>query len=407
MGDAEGDDWEASTAGNIGAGVSSSGSESECERSSTGSDTRAAELEDDGDAGDGTALRQSVHYYVDVPHSEDSAYAACKGNVHIDTEFHNHLQEESGTADISTFLALLEIILARERRREQPLLDFTKSKILTSHVYTESCEHLLAQKEALQVEMKRKAEIWEATKETRRQEKEEKQVQIRARKEACTGKKLEKERSLLEKRATTTRRRLSAARTQESPPRSPGFLDGQRGPNLLHRMQAGLGASALWGEPHLTGPPPRPLSLRFLTLSYCKQHGRRIPCNPRPRFGSIPCSPCHTCSTTLSLSLPTTIILPGYPTSPWQVQATSRVDQPSKVCGYWVRIWQPLDLTSMVWERGRAPTVEGEIHFYDLVALVRKTRWAIQNSDRSGFCRSFARNAPTKCLVQLSTLCTC
>ena len=40
------------------------------------------------------------------------------------------------------------------------------------HTYTETCEGVLAQKEATQAEAKRKAELQEATKETRRKEKE-------------------------------------------------------------------------------------------------------------------------------------------------------------------------------------------------------------------------------------------
>ena len=127
------------------------------------------------------------HYYVDVPNSEESAYQACDRNVQIDPEFQHHLQKESETRDIIRFLALPEIILARQRRRQQPLLDFTKSKILTSHTYTKTCERELAQKEATQVEVKRKAELREATKETRQKEKEEQQLQIRAWKQARTA----------------------------------------------------------------------------------------------------------------------------------------------------------------------------------------------------------------------------
>ena len=165
------------------------GMELESGRSGAAGDVGAT---DKGDAGAGTLENQGVHYYVDVPHCEDTAYAACDRDVQTDTQFHHHLQQQSGTADISTFLALPEIIPPRERRRQQPLLDFMKSKILTSHAYTESCERVLAQKEASQAEAKWKAEIREATKETRRQEKEEKQVQVRARKEARVAKKLEK-----------------------------------------------------------------------------------------------------------------------------------------------------------------------------------------------------------------------
>ena len=163
-----GDENGAGVVDSDGVGALGSGSNSESGRSGAGSDTGVVDLEEQGNVDDGTALCQGMHYYVDVPHSEESAYAACERNVQIDSEFHHHLQEESGTADISRFLALPEIIPARQRRRQQPLLDFTKSKILTSHAYIESYKRVLAQKEATQAEAKLKAEIREATKETRR-----------------------------------------------------------------------------------------------------------------------------------------------------------------------------------------------------------------------------------------------
>ena len=93
--------------------------------------------------------------------------------MQIDPGFQQHLQEESKAGDISRFLALCEIIPARQRRRQQPLLDFTKSKILTSHMYTETYERVLAQKEVTQAKAKRKAKLRETTKEIQRKEKEE------------------------------------------------------------------------------------------------------------------------------------------------------------------------------------------------------------------------------------------
>ena len=153
------------------------------------------------------------------------------------------------------------------------------------------------------------------------------------------------------------------------------------------------------------GPPPPPLPA-FCAPACRKFHGHRTRPNHHPHFGTIPCLGCHTCSSTLS-SLTTTITLSGYPRSTCQVQGTSRLHQTSKVCGYWLKMWQPLDHICMVWERGRAPTVEGDGRFCDLVALVRCTRWTIQNSGRGGFWRYFATNAPTQLLVQLEILCTC
>ena len=85
-----------------------------------------------------------LHYYVDVPNAQDNTYDACNMSVGIDLGFHAQLQEEN-EHDISTFLTLPELIPARKRKRQQPLLDFTRSKILTSQAYTEGCERLLAQ----------------------------------------------------------------------------------------------------------------------------------------------------------------------------------------------------------------------------------------------------------------------
>ena len=44
--------------------------------------------------------------------------------VEIDAQFHCQLEEEEQASDISTFLALPKIIPARQRRHQQPLLDF-------------------------------------------------------------------------------------------------------------------------------------------------------------------------------------------------------------------------------------------------------------------------------------------
>ena len=91
------------------------------------------------------------------------------------------------------FLALPEIIPPRKRKRQQPLLDFTKFKILTSRAYSEGCERVMAQREAPQTEAKRKAVEREANKETRRKEKEEWAEQVRIRKEDRAAKKVQRE----------------------------------------------------------------------------------------------------------------------------------------------------------------------------------------------------------------------
>ena len=67
------------------------GSDSDGMCSGVGSNRGAAELDLHCDAGDGTEVCQGVHYYVDVPNREESAYAACERNVQIDLGFHHHL----------------------------------------------------------------------------------------------------------------------------------------------------------------------------------------------------------------------------------------------------------------------------------------------------------------------------
>ena len=103
---------------------------------------------------DQRADMRPCHYYVDVPHAEENMYDVHECNVPIDPQFHADLEEHNN--DISQFLALPEVILTRKRKRQQPLLDFSKSKILTSLAYTQACEELLAQRTSREAEAKRK-----------------------------------------------------------------------------------------------------------------------------------------------------------------------------------------------------------------------------------------------------------
>ena len=141
-----------------------------------------------------------LHFYMDVPDAHERTYPVCDQSVGIDPGFQAQLREDDDH-DISSFLALPELISARKRKRQQPLLDFTRSKILISQAYTEGCERLLVQREAHQELARRKVADREATKEQRRKEKEEKDLQVRARKEARAAKKLETERLQAERRA--------------------------------------------------------------------------------------------------------------------------------------------------------------------------------------------------------------
>ena len=98
--------------------------------------------------------RCPCHYYIDIPDVDDSTYHASERHVLIDLDFQSHLQVEQEAGDFSTFLALPEIIPTRKPKRQQSLLDFTKSKILTRHAYSEGYECILVHREATQNEAK-------------------------------------------------------------------------------------------------------------------------------------------------------------------------------------------------------------------------------------------------------------
>ena len=121
------------------------------------------------------------HYYVDVPNPEESNYEACEQHVSIDPAFREELQR-GNNGDISEFLCLPELIPAKKRRRQQPLLDYTHSRILTSADYMKGLEDLLAKKEEVAAAAKKKKEEKEATKEQRKiaKEKQQKEKEERA-----------------------------------------------------------------------------------------------------------------------------------------------------------------------------------------------------------------------------------
>ena len=96
-----------------------------------------------------------THFYVDILDAHESNYEQAEQNISIDPTFQAHLQSQE-EGDISKFLALLEIIPDRQRKRQQPLLDYSRSQILMSTTYTKGCERLLAWREATQAEAKRK-----------------------------------------------------------------------------------------------------------------------------------------------------------------------------------------------------------------------------------------------------------
>ena len=232
-----------------------------------------------------------VHYYVDVPNSEDTAYEACDKDALLQPGLEEHLQEEGEVGDISTFLALPEIIPARQRRRQQPLLDFTKSKILTSRTYTEACECLLAQKVATQAEAKRKAELREATKETRWREKDEHQLQVAARKEARNVKQEEKSYQLAERKALRglASRDAEARPMRGSPLRSPNAAAHASSAAALPPPHfAELDSFPAAAAPNRTAPPASSALPDFQTLGVPEIHWTQASSQPSPPFWNNP-----------------------------------------------------------------------------------------------------------------------
>lgn len=92
----------------------------------------------------------SKHFYVDVPNPEESNYERGKQHIAIDPKFLDEVQT-SNNNNIAQFLSLPELIPAKKRKRQQPLLDFTQSIILTSKVYSKGLEEILAQRKQLQL----------------------------------------------------------------------------------------------------------------------------------------------------------------------------------------------------------------------------------------------------------------
>ena len=88
----------------------------------------------------------SKHFYVDVPNPEESNYERGEQHIAIDPGFLEEVQT-SNNKNIAQFLSLPELIPAKKRKRQHPLLDFTQSIILTSKDYNKGLEEILAQKE--------------------------------------------------------------------------------------------------------------------------------------------------------------------------------------------------------------------------------------------------------------------
>ena len=211
--------------------------------------------------------------------------------VNIDPDFQSSLHLQQQKHNFESFLALPEVIPTRKRKRQQPLLDFTKSKILTSTEYIEACEQLLAKRQKNEAVAKRKAEERAANKESRRREKEERIAGVNERKAQRQAKRAEKERLIAEKRAGGSRRGRRPANgmipVDEVNP-------GGEGPQV-HRSPHGSPDLALTTPPSVPQGPPTMPSNHSSTTS-CRCHHRQRHSNDPTRV----CGLLHNqCSTTL------------------------------------------------------------------------------------------------------------
>lgn len=168
-------------------------------------------------------LQVRSHYYVDVPNSHESDYATCEQHVGIDPSFREEVERENNR-DINQFLCLPEMIPAKKRKRQQPLLDYTHSRILTSEDYMKGLEDLLAKKEEVAAAAKKKKDEKEATKEQRKLAKEQAQKNKEERAAERARKKEEKARQQREK--VPGRRGRAAEGDNMLPPQAPMEVDG-------------------------------------------------------------------------------------------------------------------------------------------------------------------------------------
>ena len=74
------------------------------------------------------------HFYVDLPNPEEINYDLNDQHITIDPKFREELKRRNDS-NIEEFLFLPELIPSKIRRKQQSLLDYTKSIILTSRNY--------------------------------------------------------------------------------------------------------------------------------------------------------------------------------------------------------------------------------------------------------------------------------
>ena len=152
----------------------------------------------DGNAGE---VQREPFYYVNVEDAEESTHDVQDRAVNIDPSFESSLREQHKDTTFNSFLALPEVIPTRKRKSQQPTLDFTSSKILTSEEYISACEEVLAKRQENEEAAKRKAAERAANKETRQKEKEARIAGVAERKAQREAKRRERERQAATKQA--------------------------------------------------------------------------------------------------------------------------------------------------------------------------------------------------------------
>jgi hypothetical protein len=201
------------------------------------------------------------HFYVDVPNPEENNYDLNDQHITIDPEFREELQRRNHS-NIDEFLSLPELIPAKTKRKQQPLLDYTNNIILTSRDYIKGLEELLAKKEATTIAAQKKKEEKEASKEQRKLQREQQQKEKQDRAAQKAQKKQEREMQQLNKK-----RRRGTADRDDTPARASELPNTSDTPNAVQQGTNGLPSSQQAITQHWSLLQPSSSSRRNTTTS--------------------------------------------------------------------------------------------------------------------------------------------
>ena len=181
------------------------------------------------------------HFYVDVSNPEENNYDLNDKHIIIDPEFREELKRRNDS-NINEFLSLPELILTKKRRKQQPLLDYTKNIILTSRDYIKGLEELLAKEDATAAAAQKKNEEKEASKEQCKLQQEQRQKEKQDHAAQKAQKKQKREMQQLTKRRYrgTADHDDTIAGANEFPSTSDTPNAVQQGTNGLHSLQQAI-----------------------------------------------------------------------------------------------------------------------------------------------------------------------